>query len=625
MHDYTEYGKNGANPERTPGFPAPDDTPSQFSKSQKKTPFPVKDLNILLFPDETKVLFVLVVLLSIAGVLRMLLFFPDLFSEFSRSVFATYIYLDRNVSFLILIPFLILALLIYVLRPWYLIYKEGMVRLDEKEPAISAKISELSGHLKLVTPVTALLSPESGITIHTFGTHRQHYIVMNRGFIDKFLIHDDEFRAVLCHELAHIRSGDVERTELALAFLCSFFCFAFVFLAMGMALIVKNYVQYGADLGAAISEGGSSRPLILNPVLQNFITNFSTGIVVSIIVGIAIWFLIRFIIQYRELYADWMTTQMMGERMSLERALTRMQAVARFQAGAKMRENRHGFFPHLPSFILPRYHPTIRHREEFLDNPGKFFSPGLSMLFIIGFSVAWFYQLTVLYLGLFQIPPGLDSQIIPVFIPGVLLAAALLLPRLTAQVLIPHEQRTWHSNPVVVSQIFMLGFASVFYLIQNIGLVLDEVVHKVLLISSPAVFSMSYSYHGMNFPTYHPAMALIMGEFVSVSILGILLISLAVTHLLAGFISVRWLFRHPILSLLLLPVFFASAIVVIALTGNPVPALGLLFMGLLVLLLACRKCRKCPVCATPFPGNADHGVSCPACGFDTWWWIKNAK
>lgn len=625
MHFYTEFGKKGTDPERKPGIPAPEEQSSQFSKSQKKTPFSVKDLNILLFPDETKVLFVLVVLLSIAGILRMLLFFPDLFSEFSRSVFATYIYLDRHVSFLILIPFLFLALLIYALRPWYLIHKEGMVRLDEKEPSIPAKIFELSGSLNLVTPVIALFSPEAGINIYTFGTHRQHYIVMNRGFIDKFLIYDDEFRAVLSHELAHIRSGDVKRTELALAFLCSFFCFAFVFLAMGMALIVKNYVRYGPDLGAAISEGGSSHPVILNPALQNFITNFSTGIVISIMVGIAIWFLIRFLIQYRELYADWMTTQMMGERISLERALTRIQAVARFHAGAKIREKRHGFFLHLPSFILPRYHPTIQHREEFLDNPQKFFSLGFSLLFIIGFSVAWFYQMTVLYLGLFQIPPGLDSQIIPVFIPGVLLAAALLLPRLTAQELVPREQRSLYSNPVVISQVFMLGFAAAFYLIQNIGQVLDEVVHKVLLIGSPDVFSMSYSYYGMNFPTYHPAMAFIMGEFVSMSILGILLISLTVTHLLVQFTSVRWLFRHPVLSFLLLPAFFASAIVVIALTGNTVPALGLLFMGLLVLMLACWKCRKCPVCATPFPGNSDPGTSCSACGFDAWWWIKNAK
>ena len=61
---------------------------------------------------------------------------------------------------------------------------------------------------------------------------------------------------------------------------------------------------------------------------------------------------------------------------------------------------------------------------------------------------------------------------------------------------------------------------------------LDQVIHQVLLIGSPVTYNGLYSIYGMKFPAYHPAYALIESEFVAVSVLGILLISLIFTHLL---------------------------------------------------------------------------------------------
>jgi len=597
----------------------------RFSKSPEKTTYHKKDLNVLVFPDETKIFFVLVILLSFAGVLRMLLFFTDLFGEFSRTAFAYRIYVEPDLSFLILIPFIILALLVYSLRPLYLIWKERMVRLEGEAPAIAAEISGLAGSLDMATPVTAMLSPDNGVDIYTFGTHREHYIVMNRGFIDVFHDHAEEFRAILYHELAHIRSGDVKRTELALAFLTSFFCVAVVFLGMGITTITINFFRYGEDLGYTkyyhdyYTDKSGFHAVSVIPALQNFITNFSTAIIIIAIVGVSIWFLIRFIIRYRELYADWMATHLMGESVSLERALARMQAVVLY------RGKRHGFFSHPRCPIVPRYHPTIKDRQEFIDDPGKFFSSGLSMPFIIGFSVAWLFQMMALFQMMGTIPPGPDNMLVSVYIPRVFLAAALLLPRLTSQLVLPHNTRFWYANPVVVSQIFMLGYASSSYIIINLSQVLDTIIHDMLLIGTPVEFNMSYVYLGMAFPPYHPAIALIGAELVAVSVLGILLTSMIVTQLLVEFTAFQWLFRHPVLSFLVLPGTLAAGIVLTALIASPVLALGLLFFMLLVLILARRKFRKCPVCASQVPGSFDPGISCPACGFDFGWWIKNAK
>ena len=197
-----------------------------FSKNPEKTTYQKKDLNVLIFPDETKIFFVLVILLSLGGFLRMLLFFPDLFSEFSRSAFATYIYIERDFSFLILIPFIILSFPCLHSEAGYLIRNVRMIRMEEKEPTIAEKITDLAGRLKLATPITAMFSPDNGITIYTFGTHLQYYIVMNRGFIDVFHDHADEFRAILCHELSHIpvRRCETDRTCPGIPYLIFLLC-----------------------------------------------------------------------------------------------------------------------------------------------------------------------------------------------------------------------------------------------------------------------------------------------------------------------------------------------------------------------------------------------------------------
>jgi len=315
----------------------------------------------------------------------------------------------------------------------------------------------------------------------------------------------------------------------------------------------------------------------------------------------------------------------MGEHISLERALTRMQAIAHYQEGSGIREKRHGFSLSLPSLIILRYHPTIQHREEFINDPARFFSAGFPLLFVIGFSVACLYQMTILLLGLFKIPPGPDSMLVPVFIPGVLLAAALLLPRMTAQLLVPPARRFRYTDPVVVSQVFMVGFAFALYIIENMSQVLVDVLHRVFLIGSPVVYSQSYGYLGMEFPTFHPAMVFITGEFVAVSILGILLISLTLTSLLIRLPAVSAMFRHPVLSFLVLPAFFAGGIVVIALLGSPGLSLGFLAGVLVVLVYGCRKFRKCPVCSSQIPGDFHSLMTCPSCRYDYGWWIKNAK
>ena len=301
-----------------------------------------------------------------------------------------------------------------------------------------------------------------------------------------------------------------------------------------------------------------------NPTLQNFIINFSSSIVVVVIVGVSIWFLVRFIIQYRELYADWMTTQMMGESVSLERALTRMQAVAQFQAGARLREKRHGFFPHLNSFIVPRYHPPIQDREEFLDNPGRFFSSWLALPFIVGFAGAWFCQMAVIFLAVFQITIDPDSLLVPVFIPGVFLSAALLLPRLTLQTFLLRTQTLMAFKSCRGFTGIHAGICiSVLHNHKYKSWTCGQVIHQVLLIGSPVTYNGLYSIYGMKFPAYHPAYALIESEFVAVSVLGILLISLIFTHLLVQFTAVQWMFRRPVLSLLILRRSLASVIILI--------------------------------------------------------------
>jgi Zn-dependent protease with chaperone function len=583
-----------------------------------------RKINVLLFPAETTLFLVLVVILSLVGMTRMLAFFPVLSGEFSRAVFWQYVSVEPLFSYLILLPFVLLAVIFYTVRPAYLIRKERLALLEEQEPELAARIRTLAGGIGLKRPVTAMVSPDRGGNVFVFGAYRQHYIGMDRGFIDTFREHDDEFAAVICHELAHIRSGDVDRTEIALAFLSSFLVSAALFLGMGIVTILKNFLRYGPDLGATTRSCDITgcHVISLIPGLMTFIPNFSMILVVVAIMGGVIAILLRFIVQYRELYADWMAARYLGEHESLSRALIRFHAAGLYGRGAL------GFFQQPEHHLLPRFHPPRKDRDEFLEDPGLFFSSWLALPFITGFAVAWFSSM-IQDIGMaFGMPPGPESTLVPVFLPGVFLAAALLLPRLAGQELLGRRHRAWYQDPLVVVTVFMSGYAAGLYIIVNIGQLVEQMISQVLNPGTPSFvvqYIYTYSYLGMEFPAYHPGMALITSGMTAISVLAVLLVSLTMIRLLVQVSAVQQIALYPVASFLVLPGCFAAAVVLAALLGSPATALTLYLLALLTLVLMARRYHTCPRCAAPLKESFHPGISCPACGFDPAWWIKNPK
>ncbi|MFJ5988064.1 M48 family metalloprotease [Lentzea sp. NPDC092896] len=106
------------------------------------------------------------------------------------------------------------ALLIYALRPAWLRYRRNLVPVPEE---LDAPLAELVAEAGLTTAPTFLLDRAKvragGVA---FGTRRRKYVALNVGMMALRRIEPESFRAIVLHELAHVRN-DVSITYATLA------------------------------------------------------------------------------------------------------------------------------------------------------------------------------------------------------------------------------------------------------------------------------------------------------------------------------------------------------------------------------------------------------------------------
>ncbi|NKE57114.1 hypothetical protein FXN61_09820 [Lentzea sp. PSKA42] len=106
------------------------------------------------------------------------------------------------------------ALLIYLLRPVWLRYRRDLAPVpgDLQEP-LAALVAE-AGLKKAPTFLLDRTNPRAGGV--AFGTHRRKYVALNVGMLALRRIEPESFRAIVLHELAHVRK-DVTITYATLA------------------------------------------------------------------------------------------------------------------------------------------------------------------------------------------------------------------------------------------------------------------------------------------------------------------------------------------------------------------------------------------------------------------------
>jgi hypothetical protein len=114
---------------------------------------------------------------------------------------------------------LIAGVLIYWTFPARKIWRDRLIPLAaEDAPEVVAYLAELCQVAGLPRPPIFVWNPlNPGLGGQAFGHFGRYYVALNGGLVTQFYTDRLHFRAVLLHELAHLRNADVDKTYLAVA------------------------------------------------------------------------------------------------------------------------------------------------------------------------------------------------------------------------------------------------------------------------------------------------------------------------------------------------------------------------------------------------------------------------
>ncbi|NBE84090.1 M48 family metalloprotease [Micromonospora rubida] len=217
------------------------------------------------------------------------------------------------------------AAVVYLAAPWCECRLRGLRRLD-RTPGTEALRSDLAGLVReagLRRPPTFVVSRSARISGNTFGAGPIRYVRLDLGLVHAHRTAPHLFRAVVLHELAHVRNADVHLTRLTIAQAWAF----------PLAVLVPVTANYVGSVPARHLFDDAWR-------LAAF----------ALIVQVSAWSVLR----AREFAAD---ARLTGDDSAAVRALL---ATDRMRAGPWARLG-----------AAFRFHPLARARADALDRPGR--------------------------------------------------------------------------------------------------------------------------------------------------------------------------------------------------------------------------------------------------------------
>ncbi|MGV9654462.1 M48 family metallopeptidase [Streptomyces sp. NPDC003554] len=263
----------------------------------------------------------------------------------------------------------VLALLLYAVMPAWQIRRQHLVALTGVDiAALDAELENMRREAD-VTQVAFLMDPlDLRVSGRAFGLPRRRYVVLSRGLIHCCSIDPELFRAIVLHELGHIRNRDIDAAYLAVAI---WRAFAVLVLAPAVVLAVLSGPEGWIFLGGRLAGLAVVVLLIRNGVLRS-----------------------------RELHADARVAQW-GMSAPLARALD------------APRHNRQGL-GYLRS-TLARVHPEPSQRRAALNNTDALTQVGWWDGAALGITTTIAYNTTPLVIGWFA-PRGIGSQLAPILL-----------------------------------------------------------------------------------------------------------------------------------------------------------------------------------------------------------------
>jgi len=151
------------------------------------------------------------------------------------------------------------AVVIYWLFPLWNLWRGKLVPLNaEDAPELTVYLAELCREAQLARLPSFVCNPfNQAITGLAFGCIGRYYVALSGGLVTLFFTDRVSFRAIVLHELAHLRNADVNKTYFALASWWAFVIVAFVpfvvISAIGFVAAISAR-RFGEDLYLLLDE-----------------------------------------------------------------------------------------------------------------------------------------------------------------------------------------------------------------------------------------------------------------------------------------------------------------------------------------------------------------------------------
>ena len=149
---------------------------------------------------------------------------------------------------------LVVASLIYWFLPTWKIRRAKLVPLSaEDAPEVVACLADLCREIGLSHPPVFVWNPLNPVSSGlAFGRLGRYYVALTGGLVTQFYTDRPAFRAMMLHELAHLRNGDVDKTYFTVAIWRAFVAAALVPFVISWPLAVS---LIGKPWGDILNEG----------------------------------------------------------------------------------------------------------------------------------------------------------------------------------------------------------------------------------------------------------------------------------------------------------------------------------------------------------------------------------
>lgn len=275
------------------------------------------------------------------------------------------------------------CLLLYALTPYVIILRRGLVRLD-RMPELSRELSRLARTAGV--RVRFLADPlNPGIGGLAFGHVGARRVVLNRGLLALARTDRPAFRAIVLHELAHVRGGDLD-----VSYLTVILWRVFVGVLLLPLLLLFHGKVDGVDRSPLGGAGFWGQLIALAAVV---LLNHNA------------------VLRERELFADVRAAHWNGSGKPLLAVLTAAEAAqGGGERGASDRHTPWGW-PRLRRLLA--FHPVPAARRRAIADPAVALAPSVWQCFGVGLTIGltWAPVLKKVSLGLAHlgVPPAMRS------------------------------------------------------------------------------------------------------------------------------------------------------------------------------------------------------------------------